>query len=750
MLSSVAHAAPGDAVILAADDPNMAYPSQLAVVEDTLYIMRERVGLYAYRLGDAEPVQLMDFTKTDFTGEPITEGQIMIDMYSWDDESARIPRLQYLFAGDGALYGLTAQYDAIYIFNTEKSVFERGAALDSEGMSDPYNKGNSMWARKVAVAGGKLYMLVDNYNTYVPEIKEFDLETGAKRDIMVEQISAFEPYKPGQLLVGMDEYNYRIQEIGVLDLATGKVEKKLNIKGDWRNMAYDLGADALYIWRAGEVRRSVGFGEFETVAYITSIDDYAKAALLPGGYMAFDANNSSQIAIRNLDSAYMPAGTVKFMGASVYDDFMRALIQKHPELPITFADQNAMYEEYGKSRSTQEEIIAAALTVDAGAFDILSLYMPYTDVAMLYDKGYLGDFGSNPAIEAAFEGMAPAVRDVFTRNGKIIAVPIQYSVNIPLSYSPKAFAAAGLTEDDVPRTYEAYIDFLVRWTRDYADEYPDLQLYSNNMGDYLKQDLAGKILAAQIALCAYNGEPLTFDTPAVRALFQKLDTTDFKSIETSRMDWENYDRQEAMNMKELFRDYGELQVTGYYFDEDYLPLLLSLDADTPGLAQATVGVLCVTPNAADSPLVAEVMKYIMEDMPPALRINLYPGENEPIRNPNYEYEVARAQKDFEQMRYVAENAEGAARTAAQENMKWYEEYMGNIAKWYEWSVPDAAIARYRQYQDQIVVVPAASYSFYYTDDINTLMSRFYDGQLKGEPFIVELSQKVRMMMLENQ
>lgn len=102
-------------------------------------------------------------------------------------------------------------------------------------------------------------------------------------------------------------------------------------------------------------------------------------------------------------------------------------------------------------------------TAAAWEADVLCLRSNATDLRAF--EGELADLSVSPALRSAVARMVPAARNaVTTADGRILALPVRFHL-CPLYANPEAWAAAGLEEGDLPRSYEELLDFLDAWAQ---------------------------------------------------------------------------------------------------------------------------------------------------------------------------------------------------------------------------------------------------------------------------------------------
>ena len=97
------------------------------------------------------------------------------------------------------------------------------------------------------------------------------------------------------------------------------------------------------------------------------------------------------------------------------------------------------------------------------AADLMVLRSYNDDLSEYVDAGLLADLSGSETIREAVSRMTPSARAFITvGDGRILAVPHLHYEN-PFYWYQDAWDAAGLTEADVPQSYEGLLDFLDMW-----------------------------------------------------------------------------------------------------------------------------------------------------------------------------------------------------------------------------------------------------------------------------------------------
>jgi len=471
-----------------------------------------------------------------------------------------------------------------------------------------------------------------------------------------------------------------------------------------------------------------------------TVDSSCSAAVLDGMYYLPDWSEDNRVTSCSVDPSLLPSRVLRLSENWGGDDLLRGFCQAHPEIAL----------ETGTSSAYTAEDISRAMTSGDNSADIFSIYVHSSAYEALLRKGYFYDLSGSEILSDFAGRMYPHFAKVLTQDGKLCAIPIHVSA-YSLGYFPKAFEKVGLTEADVPATMMEMLDFIQRWADDYADEYPEMQLFLNT--DNLRGELFSTIFQMQLSHCQAQGEPLTFDTPVIRKLLARLEEISpaLTSIENRAANGGEVFAISASNPPQLFTTYANLLPQRYHAsgrDWSGYPMLLSLDEGMTPALDMTMEVYIVNPNSENLDLAVTFLEYMVEHMYQDTRIVLLPDENTPYQNEYYERNL----KEYEDALAIeyASMAEAAEEYKAdfQEQIEWLEKSKARVEA-DRWAISVEDIADYRAVAEYLNILPTNLFSGS-NNEAASLMRRYTDGQMGAEQFIKEFSRIVSMSQLESQ
>ncbi len=159
-------------------------------------------------------------------------------------------------------------------------------------------------------------------------------------------------------------------------------------------------------------------------------------------------------------------------------------------------------------------------------FDLFSIDTTLYDCQWFMSSGLCADLSESEILQQALGRMHGPVRDRLMYDGKIYGIPSHISFN-GLCWVAETWAAAGLTQLDVPTSYAELLDFLEKWAaRVKETPEPNIRVFAYfdeglyNIGSYTRF-LTEILLDCYTIQCEYAGEIPTFDTPAFRELLTR-------------------------------------------------------------------------------------------------------------------------------------------------------------------------------------------------------------------------------------
>ena len=719
------------------------YVSCAAAVGDTVYVLTSET-VERWAPGDTATTAMpIEFVNTDYNPRKDIEGAA----------ADTKPAFNRLVASEDTLYGLCRETGELWKLADQTGVLakpEKAPQLDWSGMTRKSAAGDYEYTPQfgdTAVMGGVLYVaLTDWENTEKPyELCGWDLATG-KQTVDYENIAmrTLAPYKDG-LLIGklFDEMNSWDEEtqtqkkpqLATCDPKTGETKVLLDF-ADVNTYAvrYDAQADAIYYVQGSVVYRLNDLAQPAAVsAYLPSrIWDDASVSLLPGGM--YVVANYSGLVVRGLNMPGVENGALTVYGEYGSTGHM-AYVAQYPQSPVTCSEQYY---------STLEEFTAAMVS-GSDAVDVLRLNSDYAPLGRLIDKGYALDLSAYSELTDIASRMDPAFVSLCTRDGKLYGLPIDVS-GYAIGYNEDAWEKLGLTEDDLPTTFDELLDFVANWQADYGEEHTDLMLTDNGMA---RDALTSWLMDAYAAEQMRAGQKLAFDTELFRTLMQKIESIDFSEIDVPP------DKQDESfwNRMAVFSTYTTVTYPQQYrYNMKFLalPLTEGLEPVMP----ATVEYLVINPRTTHLDQAVQYLSVFTQNLDPtAAGIVIYPGSDEPIVNPTFEADKKDWEASLTDYRAQLGKAKPEEQAGLKQSIAYFEDMIAH-ADTYRYTVSAEDIAVYREQVAPYLVVtgqtPLKTWDKEGKNEFYTLRDQYMQGATTLDQFIKEMDKRLRMMQLEDE
>ena len=306
-------------------------------------------------------------------------------------------------------------------------------------------------------------------------------------------------------------------------------------------------------------------------------------------------------------------------------------------------------------KSSNEDLIQAMMSQSA-SMDIYVLDMSGAEFATLLDRGYAVELGGSEKISSLVGQMYPAIAEAASRDGMVYALPLEMYNYSMMGYDMEAFRRLGLSEEDVPTTWDELLDLLIALP-DYMANDEDVSMFE----PYVTQEDARESLFSMILdnYLLYIDQPdqeFTLDTPLLRGLLEKLEMVDFEALGLISRDEAGTSFSWSAEPGDfMFATTVNLDVRRYAFD-NFTPMLLGFEEGVPGMMSVQVNAALVNPFSQNVETAIAFLETVADNLDEIFRIQTMPSENTPVRSPYYEETVESYE---EQMAYLRESLESA-------------------------------------------------------------------------------------------
>ena len=702
-------------------------PQRLFSVKGHMYALVSWAGMYEKVEGGWQPALM--FSDGNVSMECLdgaaAEEEIYLLARSYEDDSYSIQLTTVL--DDGRLTGLEPVCEVNLGIGEDVYPQLCGMATDGE----------SLWVLLYADNSG---MDWGNNSLY-----RISLSDGSATLVTKNYFSGLTLHADGRLLTRYwnQQEAYSTEEIimpalALIDPASGEYETLCSLpSASCTGIAVD--GEYVYLSDTSHVYRyDASFAAPELVAYLTPVysSDNTAALVFGGQYYVASWDDESGVKSTSTDPSLLPSTVLRIAGGFYDTELLGGFCAAHPEIAVELED----------TYYYQAEDIRQNMTSGDSACDLYALYFTEGSYDALRRKGYCADLSSSETLMAAVDSMYPFVQDVLTQDGKLHAVPLNVSATT-LGYYTAALDKVGLTTDDLPTSLWGLLDFIEVWYEDYADEYPEIQLFEYSTDDY--STLLNLIFEAQMAACDREGTALTLDTPVVSKLLSRLEQLKPILQEMSSSDGETmvFD---ADSPGALFSSYADCLPNRYGHNPAYeaTPLLLSLDEGMEPALHMNLSGMILNPASKNAEAAITFLEYVVEHMPADRRIALEPGYNEPLEYEYYASNKKNIADWISEMEESMANASEEEKAMYEDNIQYARESLQSLED-ERWAVDEEDIAAYRSLAVALVV-PTSNPFYGESAKMTSLLQRFSDGQLSADQFVKEFSRIYQMIEMENQ
>lgn len=209
-------------------------------------------------------------------------------------------------------------------------------------------------------------------------------------------------------------------------------------------------------------------------------------------------------------------------GKSVSKQWYDAFGERHPDVRLTVTKSLP-------ANSTRA--LMNALQKRSFKYDVFVISSDKVDLSTLLSSGLLADMADDPSAAAILGQMHASLVRMVTWDDQVFGMPCDVTPLAFLTWNPKAWAAAGFTEADVPTSFSSFLDFLDAWIlRCEADPVANVCITNTfdegqfGAGSYTLW-LMEMLVRNFIRQCELQGLPIRFDTDEWRALAERIRVT---------------------------------------------------------------------------------------------------------------------------------------------------------------------------------------------------------------------------------
>ena len=561
-------------------------------------------------------------------------------------------------------------------------------------------------------------------------------------DAYLEEICA---YKDGLLLALSVQYTQdgSVANLYLTDLEAEEAELLAEVpltgRGYPDGLVYRADNDTLYFAMNGELWALPGMDaeQLESVASLPVEASYdVRPILTSEGY--YITGSYEAVVRRNTDPALRSD-----VRLTVQRNYNSSINNAYYAFSAEYGDVDVVMVE-------QVEDVVQAMMNRSPDVDIYCLSVDSAEYEAVYSRGYMAELTQSGELSAFIDSLYPFAREACVKDGELLGVPVEFYVS-SMGYDPEAFARLGLTEEDVPTTWQAFFESLEPLAAKVA-EVEGMTLF-DGFEDYgsARFMLLDTMLASYMAYISQPGSELAFDTEAFRGALNACEAVDWTALglaEPEDMNGYSWTSSSGESTHDaLFSSYGNPIADTYAVQGAFQPLPLGFDGSRQLSAQMTVAF--VNPFSQHREEAVAFLEAVAREMEPLLKIQLCPEENEPVKNPNYDADLAAYDQSVADAQAQLDAAEtDAEKQAYAAILAEYEKAREDFLRYDAWQASAESIARYRAFAPQIIVIRNLGMGGDNSSAFYELQNQFTQGLITADEFIEGVDGKLQMMMLE--
>lgn len=449
--------------------------------------------------------------------------------------------------------------------------------------------------------------------------------------------------------------------------------------------------------------------------------DYSGAMIEDGEFVLYGLDGCQRVPLEQ--EIVEPEVQLRVLGG-VDEEVLQAFQQLHPEVEVK--------ESHGY---LSPEDFAQQMVLQDSTYDIYCTDYTDIDFKNVMEKHYCVDLSGSEIIRAEVQAMVPEVVARVTEGERIYALPSYYGAAAP-AYDASVLEGLGLTEADLPTTYDDFLDFVV-WFDAYRESLPEPVYLFNHV--FVYRALVRMITTTQVNNCIRAGEPITVDTPEYRALLERL--TALRPV-LERCSWTG--QRGFCDGEWLFEEGASV-----YGIDGLLPFFPAIAAGDKPCAEGAIGVAFINPYSQHQELALELLELEAANRTAYSRVGLYADANEPVLNEEWTAEAEAMQQQLEEKQALLATADPEDVRDLQMEVNSIQAYMeGMEVTKYDLTEEQIQTYRARAYD---IVIPETDWMSILQGDFtaSSLMRRLEDGALSVDGFVDLLAREMWMRQEED-
>ena len=692
------------------------------VLRDSVHILGLN-QLYSWKNGDA------GLTDSALRGEGLGTDAVKEAVFSWDGE----PWLLLSENGGGSAA------PALKAVKLDLSAPDAAKAAETVNINTDgiIYSGSDISYGDFLGCGQTLYMIM-NIDSGGNTLIRFDRGAGRSEIIRAGDVGLhFFPLKDGGFLLECaddaerEAWLERYDPVSGLFTAKGGRFKLPEGRGCLSCPAYDEDGDTLYFQEGQDILAAKG-ADAENAVRVAGVSDpetnfWNAGGILDGGRYVYFRQDAAVIVDLKANAKKTKRFTVADSTGS------RAVADALEELGMLHAD----YETSVDAAERTDAAIADSVLKKNAEPDVYILYADSQVYKSLYDRGYLPEITVPDAV-AAVNAMYPAVREVLTRDGRVLAFPVRAEGGT-IGLNHTALKAIGENPDAVPDDWAG----LLKKIGELGIKLGGSEQYSVFDPYATVPELRASLLDAILKTYEYdmlkNGAG-GFDDSELAETLGELMKLDLPGMGVRQ----SIGKYETVPYRMPLVCEGVSTLCGTYV-EDRVPHPLRVRKAGRPMLPLRLTVAVINPYTAHPEEAQEFISMLARHTDTVTAYTVSGEKNEPVAD-------RQMQEKFEEMRAEADalraGADDAMSAAAEDRAARLAELELNIAtiEKLRWVISAEGLRRFRARPELLYV---GRYPYTDSDAAKDLKRRYLEGELDTSRFLKSLDEKVSEMKRED-
>ncbi len=410
-------------------------------------------------------------------------------------------------------------------------------------------------------------------------------------------------------------------------------------------------------------------------------------------------------------------------GNDIPVELFDAYAREHPEVEIAILQDS----------SIENLILTAQLREDGTDLYFLNTVIDQT-YNNLRDRGFFAQINA-PELQPYIDGLYPEILQGLQHNGGICAIPCASIVQNTIFVDIKTWHDLGLEEEDLPKTWQQWLDFLIQDWPAISEANPSVFPFQQDESQRILQMIQENYYNLQY----WNGG-VDFDTRTFHEIVERFAQVDWASMYPQR--------EHQRGTRFLFL---QSSLTPMNLSVDYVFLPLAFEDGGTAIVPISVTAMAVNPDSKHGAEAHDLMRYILQNLDALDRIELYTDARDPIPNPEAETDLAEIERTMARYaQQIEEESDSSARAALEvERDAYYEDALQTYHRTQYLASPESIESFKSCVEGRYLFMADSSISMAEYEAVREKREQFIAGNIDADQFIHELQRRYVFSLRED-